>query len=343
MINIAFFTSDISKSGGTQRVVTLLANELVGIGYGVYIFSLDLNHRDSFYQLEESVSVISIDYKYKISHFLKISSNINELIQRFSIKTILGIGCYYSLLLPLFRVKKRIACEHSSFFMPSFRIRMLRSISYKFCDYVVALTYADYEELKKINSKTVLIPNPLPFFGTLTEKKENTIVSIGSLVIGKGYDRMLSVWQLIELKNLDYKLNIYGDGPEKEHLQQICDKLKLQNVNFCGTTTDVKSVLEKAKVLIHTSYSEGFGMVLIEALACDTPVVSFDVKVGPKEIISNYINGFLIPDGNLQEFAEKVLLLLDDNEMYDEIQSNCRKSVERFSIENVMKKWEEIL
>lgn len=341
---IAFLTSDITTHGGTQRVITILANAFKTIlGHQVIIYSLNHSKECIEYFLENDIELINLNQKYKFSNFGSLIKKVNLMNDRYNIDTILGIGCYFSILLPFIKCDNRIACEHNSYNLPSLKVRLLRKISYRNLENVVSLTKEDEKEYLKINKNTHVIPNPVPFEISHSGRRENLVVTIGSLNKRKSVDRLLDIWQEIEKYNTDFKLEIYGKGPDEAKLMELCKELKLNSVEFMGSTNNVDQVLLRSKILTLTSHNEGFPMILLEAMACGVPVISYDIKTGPNEIIRDNFDGFLIQDSHKDSFVKKLLSLMENDRLLREFSLNSQQSVRRFSINNIVYKWDEIL
>ena len=274
MKNIAFITRDITTHGGTQRVISVLANAFINIlNHKVFIYSLRHSENKPKYELDSSIKIINLDLDYKPSNFFTIIKSINKLNYNNSVDTVLGIGCYINLLLPFIKCPNRLACEHSSYDSPSLKVRIIRRFAYKFVEGVISLTKEDKKHYLKMNSNTYVIPNPIPFEACQYYNRKNIVVSIGRLDKNKGIDRLLDIWSIVEKKNNNYELKIYGDGPEKENLHKKCAALNLKRVAFMGENNNIQRILAESRILTLTSYKEGFSMVLLEAMACGVPMM----------------------------------------------------------------------
>ncbi len=173
--------------------------------------------------------------------------------------------------------------------------------------------------------------------------KEDYIIGVGRLEKIKQFDVLISSYKDSLLPQNNIKLLIFGNGEEKENLKQLINDLKLEKqVVMMGFSKDVLSYVEKAKALVLSSKSEGFPMVLIEALALKTPIISFDCKSGPNEIIKNEINGLLVEDQNQKELSNSLNKLLD-NKLYSNLKEELISGVNQFSEESIFKQWIQVL
>ena len=167
---------------------------------------------------------------------------------------------------------------------------------------------------------------------------------VGRLDYLKGQDRLLQIWKELADKYKEWKLMFVGDGPLKPNVEMIIRENGLQDrVIIISRTQNIQDYLLKASVFAFTSRSESFGMVLLEAFACGLPVISFDCENGPRDIIKNNVNGFLIADGDTQDFASKLQLLMDNKDIRDRFVQNGYKTLEDYSVEKVMSRWDLLL
>lgn len=348
MKRVAFLISDITNFGGTQRVVSVLANNFIErLNLEVHIYSLqELGQRNN-YEYNSRIIFHNIDHEFKLKNIFKILKKINSLNKEYKIDLILGIGCYLSVFLPFLKNVKKIACEHNSYDIVSKKTMIVRKIMYRFVDVIVSLTEEDKEKYLRINRNTFVIPNPIPF--RINEElinnieRRNVVISVGSLNKRKGYDRLLKIWEKVEEKNDEFILEIYGDGEEKSNLIEQVKSMKLKNVRFMGNTSEIQNKLLKSKIFVMTSRKEGFPMVLLEAMTCGLPVVSFDIKTGPKEIIKDGIDGFLIPDNEINLFSDKLLYLIENTKIISKMSKEAVKNIRKYEIDNIIEKWKEMI
>lgn len=342
MKTVGFLISDISNVGGTQKVTSLLSNAFYRYGVcKVVIFTLTKKTNPNFV-LDERVDIVNLNVEYSKSNLLKIAKLVNKNIATTNVDILIGIGVYLSIILPLINCKT-IACEHNSYDIASRLTSLVRFISYRFVDCVVSLTSEDQGKLAKINSNTIVIPNPLEFnFSeiSLDSPRDNTVITVGSLDIRKGIDRLLDIWSTVEKFSSGYTLKICGDGVEREMLEKKCIDLGLNSVAFLGNVNNIKDELLKAKVFVLTSHKEGFPMVLLEAMGCGVPCLSFNIKTGPKEIIENDKDGYIIEDGQNDIYAEKLLDIIGSPSLQREMSINSFYNIQRYSLRGVVAKWE---
>lgn len=219
--------------------------------------------------------------------------------------------------------------------------------SSKKLDYLV-LVSKDLTNFYKDRTKTkcVYIPNMIEQTSVKSNLKEKNLISIGRLSPEKGFLDLIDVFEIINKTKPDWKLNIIGDGIQKECIiQKIKDKNLEEYINMHGylTKEEMKPILEKSSIYLMTSFTESFGIVLLESFSFGIPCVAFDSAEGAKEIIENNKNGYLIKDRDKQEMANAVLNLIEDYDKRIEFgQKGLEKSYE-FDKVKVKKMWDKII
>lgn len=210
-------------------------------------------------------------------------------------------------------------------------------------DALVLLTQHDADSWNGL-TKTVVIPNSLPFFpekpSTCNQKQ---VIFVGRLNEQKGLEYLIETWERVHQKHKDWILQIYGDGEQRDLLLHLIREAKLEDAVVVNHST--RQIMDKyleSSIFLLTSRFEGFGMVLIEAMACGVPVVSFDCPWGPADIIKNGEDGFLVEYLNTTEAAEKVVQLIESPELRMKMGIRARENVQRYGRNTVMKQWIEL-
>ena len=178
----------------------------------------------------------------------------------------------------------------------------------KKCDEFIILTEEDREQWN--NPKIKVIPNSLSFYPSEVSKCENKkIISVGRLEYQKGYDILIEVWKGVFEKHKDWILEIYGEGSLRKELEEKIEKLGLENsLLLKGTVSNIQEKYLESSIYVMTSRYEGLPMVLIEAMACGLPLVSFDCPCGPKDVITDKEDGYICKLGNIEEMAKKYVI-----------------------------------
>ena len=206
-------------------------------------------------------------------------------------------------------------------------------------DALVTLTQED-ASLWPNDVKKYTIPNPLSFVkNNKSEGNTKRIIAAGRLTKEKGFDQLLYAWELVFKSFPDWSLAIYGEGEEYNNLQYIIKEKELKNVQICPFDENISEQFVKSDFYVLSSRFEGFGLVIIEAMECGLPVVSFNCKSGPSEIISNGVDGVLVNDGDISALADAMMSLMKDSSI---ISSMSRKAIEKagvYKIDNIMRQW----
>ena len=224
---------------------------------------------------------------------------------------------------------------------------------YSGLDVVVMLTPGLAEEVRQwipawAKTRVVSVPNFLEHFPEpfLLEKKEKRIVAVGRLSWEKGFDRLLDCFALTREKHPDWSLRIVGDGPEQEKLEHKIAELGLGDaVVLTGrlSPAGVEEEMKRASLYAMTSFSEGFPFVLLEALSCGLPCVAYDVRVGPAAVIRPGLDGILVPDGDREAYAARLMELMEDDARRLEMAREAQLHARDYSREKVAGIWETVL
>lgn len=141
-------------------------------------------------------------------------------------------------------------------------------------------------------------------------RRPPTVVVVTRLVPVKRVDHLLRAFALVQATMPEARLQVWGDGPDADELAALTRELRLKRVRLAGRTTDAAAVLRRARVGASTSAREGFGLATAETLAAGTPVVSYDYRYGPRDLVVPGVNGYLVPDGDVAALAQRLLDLL---------------------------------
>lgn len=228
---------------------------------------------------------------------------------------------------------------------------------FKNADVVIALTNNMKKEIQKIyKRKVVIVPNGVDIrqFENLDKgkirkelkisKQKKVILFVGRLHSIKGVKYLIQAIKIILNKDKNVKLLIVGDGDERKNLENLCKNLNLENhVTFVGEVSPEKvpKYMVASDIFVLPSLSESFGIVNIQAMYCGLPIVATNVGGIPENVIDQ-INGFLIEPRNEYQIAEKVILLLNNNELREKISENNKEKASNYSWERVVEKLEKL-
>lgn len=345
---IGFVSGDISRSGGTERVGTIIANGL-SEKYKIIILTYG-EKKDSYYFLNENIKILKINNS-KNKYIKKISSiyNIRKILKKYNIEILIDIDTILSinsLLASFFLKTKVISWEHFNFYndLNIKRRKWARKLAAKFSSQIITLTEEDknyFIENLNINGKIDYIYNPSPYLNIEKKNKKNKIaISVGRLTKIKGFDKLIDIWKMIEEKDSDWVLYIIGDGEDKSKLLKQIETYKLKNIKLINHTKEIDKYYEEASIYLMTSRFEGLPMTLIEAQSFGVPIISYDIKTGPKDIVIDGKNGYLIENNNSDEFVKKFLELSKNFQRIEEFSDRAFEDSKRFNTSNILAKWE---
>lgn len=199
-----------------------------------------------------------------------------------------------------------------------------------------------------MNGQLRVLPNPVHIepqgAASRDSRAASTLLAMGRLAYEKGFDLLLDAFALLADRVPRWCLRIHGEGPLRSELERQSIALGLHGrVHFPGFTTTPHDAMRKADLFVVPSRCEGFSNVLVEAMACGLPVVSFDCPSGPRHIIDEGINGLLVPPQDVRALAASLERLMNDENERRRLGANGRESSRRFSVESVMSKWNELV
>ena len=373
-LKIVYVTPALYMAGGVERVLTLKANYFAEhFGYDITIILTEGKAKPLFYPLSEKIKVINLDigfeelwscsflkkifiylrkqrqYKKALTaELMRIHSDITISLLRREINFINDIkdGSRKIGELHVNRANYRnFEANEANYFKNIFAKFWMRSLVSKLkrLDSFVVLTEEDkqaWPELKNV----IVIPDPLSFIPTqqspLTEKR---VIAVGRYVYQKGFDLLLRAWARIEKQYPDWQLAIFGDGnrtPYEKLVKELgVDKTRC---HLNGPTTNIQQEYVNSSLFVFSSRFEGFGMVLVEAMACGLPVISFACPCGPKDIIKDGEDGFLVDNGNVEALAANMFQLMGDESLRVSMSQAGQDNSHRFSMEQITIRWRAI-
>lgn len=369
-MKILYSIAGTYNSGGMERVLANKANWLVAHGHEVIIVTTDQRGESPYFPLDARIKCYDLAINYeenngksflnKLIHYpfkqWKHKVRLTALLKELRPDIVISMFCNDASFIPSIKDgSKKILEIHFSRFK---RLQYGRKGLWRLADWwryktdakvvsrfdkFVVLTHEDKEYWGNLRNMCV-IPNARTFEvnqpATLEAKK---VVAVGRLNHQKGFDRLIDAWSIVDNVVSGWKLQIVGDGELRELLQNNIRELGLSNqINIGRAEKDMVSVYKDASILAMSSRYEGLPMVLLEAQAAGLPIVSFDCKCGPKDVIENGVDGFLVEDGDIEQLAQKLVVLMQDANLRKQMGSAAYAHSERYSEERVMKQWTEL-
>ena len=367
-MNIVFVLRSIAKKNGTERTITDKVNALANMGHMVTMVTYEQGNHPYAFPIEDTVRCVDIDcryytiYKYSLLKRLyvawkmkcrfakKICAFVNQVRPDVTVTTTYT-NEFMKVIMSL-RHQTRVVIESHAAFTHEMkggtlieRVRkygLLRSV--KRCDLLIALTTGDAECWKQHIRNVAKVSNPLTFYPEILiqpPKENGRIIAVGRLEPQKRFDRLIEAFSLIAHKYPSWYIDIYGDGNEKEALQRlIVEKGLAKQIYLKGVTSNVYSEYERSQFFVFSSDYEGFGLVLVEAMACAIPCVSTDCPFGPSDIIEDGVDGLLCKM-TIEDLSAKMEWMITHEKERKEMGLKARQAVARYKKENVMKEWEQ--
>lgn len=335
-------------AGGTERAAFLAANELCKKN-DIYI--INTCDKKPYFYLNKN---INIDYM-PIGNIIKRNVYFANYLKKNKIDVLITVEAMtgiFSIAAAKIAGCKHIVWEHANYYQTqgSNKIQFIRQLELKLCDAYVVLTKRD----KRNFEKHFKIKSRLEYIYNITEKVENaeyninskTIVSAGHIRKIKNFSIIPEIGKKVFEKHSDWVWNIYGDGQGDEY-DKLVSKIKEyhleNNIKLCGRTDNMENVYNNAAMYVMTSLMEGLPMVLLEAKAHKLPLISFDIETGPDEIIEDGVNGYLVKAYDVEEMAEKIEKLIENQMLRYNFSEEAYRNIERFDTMKITKKWEELI
>lgn len=370
-MKIVYCTDSICYLGGIQNITITKANGLAQMGHQVWIIVTD-NKYPPLHSVDPKVQVINLDINYFEddwkSKFYVIKSilikrkkhkkAIAKVLNDINPDVIISTGTSEKNFLPNIRLNSTPIFIREIHCQKGYRLSHARSLFEKIMaiignwydyswninkyDQIVVLTNEDKELNWKNNSKVSVISNPVTFdtnikTAPLTNKK---IITAGRLVYQKNHKSLINAWKIVDQKHPDWQLEIWGDGALKNELSKLINTLGLNNkVLLMGYTNDVISQMQKASGYVLSSLFEGMPLVLIEAMSCGLPIVSYTCRCGPKDLIEHGKNGFLCEVNDETKLAEYICSIIEDEKLRIRMGQASKKKSEEFRIEKIATQW----
>lgn len=368
-MKIVYCLSCTCNPGGMERIVIQKANWLAKIGHEIVIVTTEQKGRSDYFYINSKIRKIDlgINYgdnagssfiKYYKERRKKISQHrqkLNNVLEReLPDVTISTFGNEVEFLHLLKSAGKTILEIHfSRWFRIQANVGGIRALANRY------LTYRDYNLVKKydafvcltkedsINWKGVKNLYIIPNFTDITPLKKlqsaKNVIAIGRLTYQKGYDRLIKAWKDVHKVFGDWKLDIYGNGDLKASLEKQILELDLRDtITIHEPSKYINKIMSEAGFLVLSSHFEGLPMVMLEALRCGLPVVSFDYQCGPKDIIDS-TNGIIVKDNDIKGLSEAMVKIIGTPSLRFSLSKGASISGAKYTPEVVMPQWEALL
>ena len=367
------YTALVTK-GGADRVIAEKANWLAEHGHEIAIITDTQMGREPVFPLSPKVRLIdlAVDFSQEYGHgflvriwmYYKLMRQYRKMVTDVLMKdrpdiVISTLGRDISFITKIKDGSKKIGEAHTTkHFIRNFHLLEQRNVIFKYLtkffrwhmdrqvnrlDALVVLTTQDQHDWgDKI--PVYVIPNSFPFYPdkpSLCENKQAIIV--GRYNSAKGYNYLIDAWKIVYQKHPDWIINIFGSGEYEDRVRKQIQDNGLQDVVIMNNPIDqIMEEYQKSSIYVMSSVFEGFAMVLLEAMSCGLPCVSFDCPYGPRNVITDGVDGILVEYLNSQALADNICKLIENEELRKRMGNNGRRNVLRFSREMIMPQWVEL-
>lgn len=371
-MKIVYYIPSLYVAGGLERIVTGKANYLADVlGYEVTILTSEQQNRVPYYPLSQRVRHhdlgVVIDHPERSSLLWKIATYPLKYLlfkHRFSAFlhqskpdiTISTLRRESNFLNSLQDGSVKIGELHITRHAYSPLSAKLRSISeplHRYLDRryarklnsfarIVLLTREEQEIWPELRNSVVIHNYQEKVSAISAELNHKRVIAVGRYSYQKGFDLLAEAWKMVTEAHPDWSLHIYGDGDRTELEKKIIALNLNESFLTHGKTDSIIEKYQESSIFVLSSRYEGFGMVLTEAMGCGLPPVSFACPSGPRDIITDGVDGLLVENGNIAQLAEKICYLIEHEAVRKEMGKTARESVKRFRKEEIMAEWKQL-
>lgn len=368
-MKVVYCISGMYKSGGIERVLAGKVNYLVAHGIEATIITTDQNNRPDFFPIDPRVNRIDLGLNYDQFDELptwkrywethKLQPHHHRLLEKALLSEHADITVsvlrHESTFLPdLQDGSKKVLEYHTSREAPILmypkekclfrllgRIRIWNNERLaKRYDKFITLTQAEISSWKDLSNIEV-IPNPLPFQpstpSSLTSKR---LISVGRMEYVKNFSDLLLIWAKVVPNFPDWSLHIYGSGWMLDGLKRQAQDLGISSqVVFEGAVSNMEEAYRESSIYVMTSHFEGLPMVLLEAQASGLPIVSYACPSGPKDIVTDGVDGYLVPPYDHKVFQERLQTLMSNEDLRVQMGKAAVLASQRYDKTSIMERW----
>lgn len=366
-MKIVYCLNSIRGLGGIQKVTVVKANALAEIaGNEVYVIVTDnwekhvltqeISPKVHFINLE--VNYYKDDYKSRLHqiksnlrifrHYFRLQKQINQI----KPDVIISVGQGEKYIIPWLRtkaVKIREIHFNSTYrhytYGKDWIAKLLDFVDYKLnargYDKIVLLTKEDKETNFPDNDKFTYVHNPLTLErSSYSTCREHIVVAVGRLELQKDFASLIRAWQFVHKAAPDWELNIWGEGSRRPYLTHWIKELRLEDCVFLrGGNYDINTILSQSSIFVLSSLYENSGESILEAMACGLPVVSFACPFGPRDIIQDGVNGYLVESRNELDLADRIISLIQSQGLRDRMGEAALRRTKDLDLLKILALW----
>jgi len=357
-MKLAYLIHSLHTAGGMEKILTSKANWLSARPQTeVYIITSHLRGRKPFFQLDPRIHLLDLNVNDRIfgCKYRKQLQKVLSQIRPDITITLCGSDIYQ--LHKCTDTGAKIAeyhFLHDKFYRKypthpryaAYRTKKLDTALAKYDAIAVLSQYdLDYYKAKFPQKENIIkIGNTIPTHNeTLSDHSPKRFICVGRLSAEKNFADALRIWRIVLEKHPDWDLDIYGEGKEKNRLQEISNSLGLgHHISLKGNSTTIMDEYRNSSGLLVTSRYEGFGLMVLEAASCGIPVVAYNCPGGLSELITEGKDGFLVKEGDIMTASERITKLIEDKDLRKEMGLNASEKAKQYKSERIMAQWVEL-
>ena len=376
-MKIVYVIDSLASKGGAERVIINKMDYMVNhFSYDISIITCYQDKKTpNAYPIPSGIRQVFLgipfysQYKYHYPYRLWVKHSIDKQMQKVLTKTVIdmdpdiligvsyfqahiitGIKCRAKKVIEVHEPRPFTLSDYglsrgklSSWYMKHYRNLYFRKVE-KQADVVVTLTPGDAHEWRKAK-KVQVIPNftVMPI-EKLSDRQSKRVIAVGRLEWVKGYDRLLDAWKIVSEKHPSWHLDIFGSGTQERDLRNQQKKLGLEEkLTIHPATPKINIEYSNSSIFVGTSHFEGFPLVLLEAMQIGLPCIAFDCPFGPSAVIKDGENGFLVPEGDIEQLASKISILIEDYDLRKKFSEAAIEESKKYTVNNIMQLWKKLL
>lgn len=345
-MKILLFISKLHNGGG-ERVASILLNHLCK-KHDVEVAVFNKNEKS--YPIDDKIKITDLSQgkkirPYQLDRIVKCRKAIKRINPDLIISFLVGLN---SFVVPAnFFIRKKLVLSEQTTIQAKQKISRIitRHILYRFASKVVFVSKSDCVYARWLKNGA-FIYNPLSC-DTITNNsiREKSIVAVSSQRrwYVKGFDLLIQAWAKIAPQHPDWRVQFIGTNDDNKISSMVKDFGLENQVDFLGWTDDIDKILQTKSIYVLSSRREGFPNSLLEAMSQGCACLAFNCKTGPNEIINNRVSGLLARNGDVDDLATKLQLLIEDETLRQKLSAGAMDEVKRFDKDLIMKQWDELI
>ena len=373
-MKIVYFLKAFADKAGTERIFSDKMNYLArNCGYDITFITYEQSNHPMAFPLDKSISVIDLNVRFltiykltpiircfaKLRKLILLKSKLNKALKQINPDYIIITTYEFDKFCCILSLPYRFVIEShicmSSVIQESRQKNVISKCIAKWFDKInfrnlnkayclVSLTNKDKKEWEKnTNIPIFIIPNFVTYFPEKIipySERQNRIICVGRLTMQKGFDYLIDAWSLISNNYPEWKIDIFGHGELEEDLNKMIMYNNLESSIIIHKPTErIYEEYEHSTIFILSSRYEGFALVLLEAMSCGVPCISFDCPNGPSDIISQGENGILVPYADINKLAESIEWMIEHNQDRQKMSENARNTAHSYTQDLIMPQW----